>query len=302
MTQPSDIAVISCHFNPCSYRSRQKNLERCIAQLAQQSIAPFLAHLAFRDDERLVQTADTTIIALRGRDVMWHKERLLNLLVRRLPPRFTKVAWLDADVLFPHAGWLRQASELLEKYSLIQLFDRAEQHDGTGRTAGQRLGLAAYIAAERPDPFRFDLSQTWPGLAWAARRKTLEAHGLLDTFIVGGADTYMSLAAFGRLGASWHVDQLAPKLQEAWSAWAVHFHREVHGTVGFLPMRIVQLAHGSKENRNYVGRMTILKKYDYDPRHDLAPDASGVWQWASAKPLFHRAVRGYFEARKEDAS
>ena len=33
---------------------------------------------------------------------------------------------------------------------------------------------------------------------------------------------------------------------------------------------------------------------------DIARDPDGMWQWASEKPAFHRAVRQYFEQRKED--
>ena len=43
------------------------------------------------------------LIQLDGGDVMWQKERLLNVAIAHLPPQCTHVAWLDCDLIFdPH--------------------------------------------------------------------------------------------------------------------------------------------------------------------------------------------------------
>ena len=43
------------------------------------------------------------LIQLRGRDVMWQKERLLNLALRALPDECRKVVWVDCDVILEQA-------------------------------------------------------------------------------------------------------------------------------------------------------------------------------------------------------
>ena len=96
------------------------------------------------------------------------------------------------------------------------------------------------------------------------------------------------------------LNQLAPKLKEVWSTWATSFFRDIQGRVGFVPTPVVQLGHGTRVNRQYVDRMRILTTYDFDPKNDITTDEHGVWQWATHKPLLHRAVRDYFEARRED--
>ena len=40
------------------------------------------------------------LIQLRGRDVMWQKERLLNVGLGALPSACSKVVWLDCDIIF----------------------------------------------------------------------------------------------------------------------------------------------------------------------------------------------------------
>lgn len=233
---------------------------------------------------------------------MWHKERLLNLAIRQLPAQYTKVAWIDADVLLPDQRWYRWASGLLDAFDLIQLFDRVDQRDNDGRPLRQLSGLAAYVAERREAPFKFDTSGTWPGLAWAAKRDLLAAHGLLDRFILGGADTYMSIAAFNHADTwtGWHVQILAPKLREHWSAWAHAFFDDVHGAVGFVPTTAVQLGHGRAVDRRYVERMRVLEKHDYDPLTDIAAGADGIWHWSSPKDALHAEVFNYFDSRRED--
>ncbi len=300
MTQPTDLAVVSCHFNPCNYSSRSNNLIAYMARLEEQSVPLYLANLCFAGQDNLLQTSTATVLTLQGRDVLWHKERLLNILIRELPSRYTKVAWLDADIIFPDARWFKWTSELLDTYPLIQLYDKVDQQDSEGRSIRRLEGLASYISSGKPDPFKFDTSRTWPGLAWAARRSLLATHGLFDVMVVGGADTYMSLAAYKELGREWHIQQLAPKLKEAWRTWSTGFHQDIQGRVGYIPTPVIQLGHGTTQNRRYVDRMKILTQHDFDPATDLAPDENGVWQWATRKPLLHHAVLEYFESRQED--
>jgi hypothetical protein len=267
--------------------------------MRRQNIPLFIIELGFPGQSFAVPDS----FQLSGRDVMWHKERLLNIAINRLPAHFTKVAWIDADVVFPDDRWYGWASQLLDVFDLIQLFDRLDQQDNDGRFVRQLNGLAAYVAAGRPAPFKFDTSATWPGLAWAAKRELLAAHGLLDRFVLGGADTYMSLAAFNVADSwsGWHVQQLAPKLGQFWRDWATPFYADVQARVGYLPTTVIQLGHGTTANRHYVDRMEILSKYDFDPAVDVATDDHGVWKWASPKSELHSAVSRYFDQRQEDS-
>jgi hypothetical protein len=299
-----DLAIVSCHFNPCNYRSRERNLLAYLDAMSARNLPVFVAELAFPNQSYVVPESSNTIRAIRfsANDVMWHKERLLNLAVQRLPERFTKVAWIDADVLFPDPAWYQKTSALLDSHNLIQLFDTVSQQDNDGRELQRLEGLAAYIAKGKPTPFKFDVSRTWPGLAWASKRQLFNTHGLLDRMILGGSDTYMSLAAFGQLDEwhSWHLQRLTTKLLAAWKAWAEPFFRSVQGKVGYLPGTIAQLGHGVVERRRYVERMDILNNHDFDPVADIACGPSGVWKWSTAKPAFHAEVRRYFEQRRED--
>src|SRR4029079_13310383 len=64
------------------------------------------------------------VLRVRARDVMWQKERLLNLAVAALPAACTKVAWIDADILFAEPNWAAETSRRLDDFPIVQPFDR----------------------------------------------------------------------------------------------------------------------------------------------------------------------------------
>jgi len=292
--------VVSCYFNPCGYRTRAANLHAFVAALRRQRIRYLLAELSF-DGRYELPAGDTHVLRLRGHDVMWHKERLLNLLVARLPSGVDKVAWVDADVIFPDRGWQASASVLLESYPLVQLFSHVVTAEADGRRALLRPSLAHAVASRVAEPFRLGLSYAQPGLAWAARRDLLYRVGLFDAMVVGGADTLMALAAYGYFEHP-RARGLPDALGRYWRSWALDMYRHTDGSVGCVPQRISTLWHGTFANRRYVQRQRILTEARFDPATDLATDGQGVYRWASAKPALHEGVREYFYGRREDSA
>jgi hypothetical protein len=68
--------------------------------MRRQGVPLFIAELSFNNGDFAVPSNDH-VYRFRGHDVMWHKERLLNLVINQLPAQYTKVAWIDADAIFP---------------------------------------------------------------------------------------------------------------------------------------------------------------------------------------------------------
>jgi hypothetical protein len=245
------------------------------------------------------------LVQLRGGDVMWQKERLLNVALLRLPADCDQVAWIDADVLFERESWAEATKRLLDRFAMIQLFQRVDdlgpgQIEGppicTSESMGQRIVSGAATEENLPAPGRAGCS----GLAWAARREALEEAGFYDPCIVGSGDRAMALAAYGRPDLGISYLRMNQRRAEHYRRWARDFYAAVRGDIGCLEGTIRHLWHGSHANRRHAERHLDFSKFDFDPALDIAIDDHGCWRWSSHKTELHAFVRDYFPSRRED--
>jgi hypothetical protein len=260
-----------------------------------------------RDADVLIQVPDG--------EVLWQKERLLNLALGALPADCDKVAWLDCDVIFPHDEWPALAANALATAPLVQLFRQvhylgADWRPGdppTDAVLYSRPSLAAGVVGGSAvdeclvHPSRNQRPGTYAnGMAWAARRDMLERHGLFDGSIIGGGDRAITCAAYGCFEHlfDWHEMNAHQKM--FYLRWAEPFHAECRGRVEVLDVDIHHVWHGNSGDRGLAGRHSGLAQFDFDPFTDIAIDNRGCWRWASDKPALHAYVRSYFSSRRED--
>jgi len=279
------LAVITCHFNPIEYENLIRNYWMFREDLKGADL--FTIELSFNDK---FEIDDAVHVNGTANQVMWQKERLLNLLIEQLPPTYDKVAWVDADILFQNPEWQKATETALEKHPLVQMFERCFSTDSDL----EMISCVPGIIKAGPNA-----SQAKPGFAWAARRELLEKIPLLDTHIMGGGDTMMFYAAMGMFN-NFMLTRTNIEWRRAYLKWASRFYREVKAKVGYVPGDITHLYHGTYADRQYVERWIILSKNRFDPEKDIAINEDGIWEWASDKPDLHEQVANYFEERRED--
>lgn len=303
----AELWSITAYFNPCRYRSRLENYRRFRAALQ----TPLLTvELAFDGRFELEADAAEILVRRRGGDVVWQKERLLNIALDALPAECTAIAWLDCDVLFSRRDWPRDALRALERWPLLQPF--ATARDQLGR-ASSTLGAAApsWAAAYRGGTpleaaFAYDADDlprgrlSAPGFAWAARRDLIAAARFYDACILGAGDRALLRAATGNLEGEIAARMPSPSHARHYRQWALPFHRAVGGRIGFVPGEVVHLWHGDFRDRQYRVRFDDFGRFDFDPTRDIALDEQQCWRWASAKPALHDVARRLFAARHED--
>lgn len=300
--------VITSYFNPAGFQRRLTNYrafrERIAAPLA-------TVELSFSGDFELASSDADMLIQLCGGDVMWQKERLLNIAIRHLPDDCHQVAWIDCDVVFETDHWVERATEALDRCSLVHLYDHRVN---LARDAA--LGDSS-LAEEIPsaifkqtrgeatdDDFRSASaplrSRSTVGLAWAARRSVLDHQGLYDACILGGADRAILGAALGRFDFGIEALRMADRQVDHYLTWARPFNASVQGHVGYIEGRCFHLWHGDLVDRRYEQRLDALARHSFDPSADIVRDAQDLWRWASDKPALHENVRSYFPSRYED--
>jgi hypothetical protein len=303
-----DLGLITTYFNPLGYHSKRRNYEAFKDAIVGSGLQLLTVECAF-GTAPFVLPRSTGLVQVRARDLMWQKERLLNLAIEYLPRHCTKVAWLDCDVLFENPGWAVETSKTLDRCSLVQPFATAIRlPEGTCqyRSVGELWRGFAATYAESPQYARDGTyaQHGETGFAWAARRDVVADCRLYDACITGGADHAMAHAMCGGCG-SHCLDRLLEAdtaSRQHFVRWAQTFYDHVGGKVGFVPGAALHLWHGERSNRRYAERHKILKDFAFDPESDLRIGAGGCWEWASRKPELHQSVVEYFAGRQEDGS
>ncbi len=118
--------AITAYFDPLdcgnrleTYREFRRNLR-----------VPLVAvELSFDDRFDLGPGDADILIQVRGDDVLWQKERMLNIGLRALPDRCDAVAWLDCDSVFVREDWVAASRRQLENFALVQPFERLHYLD-----------------------------------------------------------------------------------------------------------------------------------------------------------------------------
>ncbi len=301
-----DLAIITSFFNPSAFKSKWRNFERFAWPIRAAGLALYVVECAFADKPFELPAGETTL-QVRSRSVLFQKERLLNLAIARLPEHFTKVAWVDADVLFTDQAWARRTSEALETYAVVQPFETAYRlPPAQERYSGEGAVCRGFAACHHDDPQAFAKGDFHKhgdtGFAWAARRDLLAKHGLYDAMILGSADHVMAHAALG----DWTSQciRITAGVNNPYAAdiraWSRRFFEDAKGAMGFVSGELLHLWHGRTADRRYVERTKQLVALGYDPKTDLRVGDSGAWEWATEKPELHAWVVDYFNGRRED--
>jgi hypothetical protein len=304
----ADLGVVTSYFNPCAFRGRAENFERFVEPIRAAGIPLVIVEACFPGQDASARLpARHESLRVEARDVMWQKERLLDLGTGWLPGHCTKVAWLDADVLFEDEDWASATSERLETACIVQPF-----------TTAVRLSRGALEPREGDDTFesfgsmfvnhpealahgKYDL-HGHTGFAWAARRDLVARHGLYDACIGGSADHMMAHAFAGDL-QSRCINRMVGnggRHLAHFRRWTRKLHEDARGRLSYTPGRLLHLWHGTIENRRYAQRNQELRELAFDPDTDIRIGNTGCWEWASERPELHTWARRYFEERKED--
>jgi hypothetical protein len=312
--------AVTSYYNPAGYRRRKANYRLFREHLQ----LPLLTVEWSRDGRFELGPGDADVLVqLAGGDVMWQKERLLNLGVARLPAECTHVMWVDCDVIFGRLVPDAVMAEL-ERVPLVQPFktdvnlgrlplealagagawrDAPVVHERSGwgfyHCDARARGVNAASYAPASDGMFAHAGSV--GLAWAASREFLSDNPLPDTWILGGGDAAFIYAAQGRAQENPRLNRLSPAHARHYDDYAKRIGKAVAGRVSYLDGALYHLWHGDSADRGYSERYTILERHRFDPDRELDIDpSSGVWRWRHANQPLAAEVAGYFASRFED--
>jgi hypothetical protein len=303
-----DIWAITVYFNPMQYQRRRANYRVFRRHLH----VPLVAiELAYGPDFDLGDEDADILVQLRGRDVLWQKERLLNVALGALPAGCRKVLVVDCDVVFESEDWLSATRLLLDRFPLVQPFSHLHRMppdwappqarvESTDLLRSPALLLAAGMPLTTCLGTPAEQLKCSTGSAWAAQADLLQRHGFYDACIIGGGDSAFVRAAYGCFDEAMRLQHMNAPRRQHYLNWARPFHDAIRGSVAFVDGNLLHIWHGRPQDRRYRNRVERLEPFEFDPFTDIALDDNGAWRWSSDKPAMHEYVRGYFAARKED--
>ena len=305
-----EIWAVTSYFNPCGYRSRRLNYEIFRSRLnlpllaiEQQSVGGY--DLRKGDAEILLQVP--------AGDVLWQKERLINLGVASLPQSTRFIVWMDCDVVIPDPSWIERLREALDKVPVVHCYSELVDLDKgcLPESADHSLRPAGFSVVRTAHQARASLGRqltttrarrrSSPGGAWGARREVFERHGLYDAMVLGGADRAFAYGCFGLFGDMIRLSSFGDAQARHYLNWAQPLFADVQGQVGVLEGQIYHLWHGSMDDRGYETRHETLRRMKFDPARDIAIGAQGLWEWTEAASEELRQIAAdHFKNRRED--
>lgn len=308
--------AMTAYFNPAGYRSRQENYRLFRRQFTR---VPLVTVECSVDGRFQLNPGDADILMQVRGDVMWQKERLLNLALDLVPASASAVAWFDCDVLLERNDWDLAALVALKTVPVVQLYSmadwrvpdsrvRTDPQPANWRTRRRRVSLAAYYVSGQLGP---EMRRAWKaddghglplpdGYAWAARRGVLDRHRFFDRSILGGGTREFALAAIGDIET---LHRSKVRTASEWSLvaeWAAGLADDVGGNVGYIDGTVTHLWHGSLADRRHGARHERFRRFGFDPLADVSAASGEAWTWATPKPEMHAFVRRYFDSRRED--
>lgn len=276
-----DTAVIIPFFNPAQSVRIIQNL-LLVKQLHDRAHIPtYFVELAFDDKPFLFPAADN-IFQYRSASYMFYKENLIAIAEKRIPEKYTKLVFMDADIVFDSKDWYAQISEALHSHNVVQPFKTAHYLGFDFKPIDSKLSCV--IKAKDPGH---------TGFVWACQRGWFQSCGFFEKAIIGGGDTCFAylIGQVSEVHAAYKLDMVP----------AVKATTKTH-----LDMSVYHLPHGVVRNRQFKTRIHDLAGALRDlkvlkPSLLLDTRTDGLLEWKPAyRDKMNSVLRRYFEQRKDD--
>ena len=282
-----DTAVCFVLFNPAESKRLIMNYLYTSNILSLQDIPWYVMELVFEDKYPEIPNA-SNVFHVHSNSYMFHKERMCRILEQKLPKKFTKVVFMDADLIFSTNSWYSEMSKLLDTHDVVQGFDKCHWLD----LSYTKVMLTRPNAVIMPD--KYMIHTYHPGFVWGFRRDWFKKHGFFDLCLSGSGDT-LSVAAWLQKEVYPHFKALPMSMRHAYETFKMMKHPRITYLKG---IDVYHLYHGSRQNRQYVDRHKCLD-IQQDIRNLIWINKDGMYEWRM-KDQWNPYFIGYFKSREDD--
>jgi hypothetical protein len=263
------------------------------------------------DDYELDSGCADVYVRTTSRDLLWHKESLLNVALNHIPEEFIYIAWIDCDVIFMNESLEDEICAKLRSHNLIQLFSRMYDMSATENEMPTQISNVSgygisYLTANdvvfenslKPKD-TMDMRKSLFGLAWSAHKSIIQKQGFYDACIAGSGDRALYCAAAGQYNVTKTNLHLSKVRYDHYVGWAEKFNSDIDGKISYIDGLIIHLYHGEIANRQYKERHMAFSELEFNPNTDLKRLESGSLEWGNNSETYNNFFLNYFTGRKE---
>jgi len=293
------IIVIS---NPCLFKKRYQLTKEFIKriELEETNVRLYIVELCYKNQQFMItQSSNKNHLQIKCNDVIWHKENMINMGVKKLLPKDWKaMAWIDADIEFENSDWALDTLKILNGCKdIVQIWSHCDDMD-SDKTTMRIFHSFGYQYTKGNKYNGIGVNYWHPGYAWACTRKAYEKMGgLYDYAILGSGDNIMALSLLKN-----GLKAVNENSTIGYKKSIVQFQNRMIGLrLGYVPGVIRHYFHGTKKNRKYTERWLILLKYNFDPLTFIKYNKVGLLVPTDMcnKELLND-IFNYFKERNED--
>ena len=274
----TDICVAFCYFNTCGYIRSLQNLAFFETKLRLAKIPYFSAEMVIGDQPPMLASPT---LRFHSKSSLFYKEALWNRLEQVIPEQYTKICFLDSDIIFDRPDWLDEISRLLDTHDVVHPFQICHRLDHNFIPDITTSSCLSNIN-----------DKAWKdhGFGWCLTREIFKKiGGFFDKCVMPNGDFYFRIAL----------------LQED-----TYTYPSIHGEITdykkrfigvkytFLTCTISHLYHGTYVKRNYGQFSKILDMIKPNWSAVFILNTDGFWELKD--PQINAMFIKYFKSREED--
>ena len=280
-----DMAICFVVFNPAQTRRMLMNYFYTKNFYDMQGLPNYTIELVYKGCKPSIPGA----VHVYSNSIMFHKENLCRILETHIPRRYTKLAFLDCDVLFEDESWYDKVSMLLDTHDIVQPFETAHWLD---LTYSKIMLSRKTVLCMQEKEWNFKYH---PGFAWCIRRDWYKKYGFFDYAVSGSGDTLSSIV--------WLQKRIPKGFQSLPRSLVDEYEKFIKNMspprITFLSgMNVFHLYHGSRVNRQYSERHKLLN-INKSIKDMTTVNCYGVLEWKHPE-VWNKVFLSYFQGRNDD--
>jgi hypothetical protein len=275
-----DMAIGLVYFNTVGSKRLLMNYLYTVEKLK-------LAKIPYYTIEMYVNKKDIAdAIHVKTDVILFQKERLCRVLERHIPAKYTKLLFMDTDIVYDNINWYNDISKKLNDHSIVQCYSNIYYTDITYKKIEQVIlsSTAKRITNDN------SAGIGTPGGSWAFQRTWFNEIGFFEYDPTGGSDTYSVLLWRGEA-----IDNSAPYLKYALEEYKAKI-KELP-SICFVEGIIYHLWHGTMKNRQYSLRKQIFTSVK-DIRSVVKIGKNGLLELTNGK--YKAGLIKYFKNKDDD--